>query len=111
VNAASGRHARMERTLATVLHRGTWLGSLMIAAGLVLQLFDVAGSGRGTHLGATLVNLGVALFILLPVVRVAVMLAVFGRDRDYRYAAIAGTVLAIVAVGALLGWRWSVSGG
>jgi hypothetical protein len=111
VKPAVGRHAQLERVLAIVLYRGTWTGSLIIAAGLGLQFLDGSAAGTSAHSGAVLVNLGVALFILLPVVRVSVMLGVFSRERDYRYAAIAAGVLSIVALGALLGWRSSAGGG
>ena len=63
-----------------LLHIVTWSGMLIIAAGLVLQLLERRSSGPAFHAGATLLNLGVLLFILLPVVRVAVML-VFFRPR------------------------------
>ena len=41
---------------------------------------------------------GVALFILLPVARVALMIAIFLRERDYAYTAISTLVLVIIAV-------------
>lgn len=42
---------------------------------------------------------GVALFIALPVARVALMLLTFLREKDFVHAMIAGLVLAIIAAG------------
>jgi uncharacterized membrane protein len=108
---AMGRHVHLERILAVLLDRGTWIASLIVAAGLVLHVLQPRGIGPAIPAGAAIVNLGVALFILLPVVRVSVMLLFFGRERDYRYAAIAAGVLTIVVLGAVLGWRSTVSRG
>jgi uncharacterized membrane protein len=52
-----------------------------------------------------LVKVGVALFILLPVARVALMLAIFLRERDYAYTAISALVLLIIAAGVVSGLR------
>jgi uncharacterized membrane protein len=86
----------LEGVLANVLQYGTWLASAAIVAGLALAL---TGSRMGTHD----ITIGIALFILLPVLRVAVMLVVFLRERDYRFSAIAATVLTIIGVGFALG--------
>ena len=48
---------------------------------------------------------GIALFILLPVIRVIVMLFAFLRDRDYRFSVIAAFVLAVTLLGLLVGSR------
>jgi hypothetical protein len=99
--------AGLERVLASLLTGGTWLASLVIGAGLTLAL---AGWREGLReprlLSSThIVSVGVLIFILLPVVRVAVMLTIYVRERDYRYVTIAASVLAIIAMGALLGVR------
>ena len=52
-----------------------------------------------------LVTIGIALFILLPVLRVVLMLIVFLRERDYRFSAIAALVLTILLVGFVVGTR------
>lgn len=49
---------------------------------------------------------GIALFILLPVLRVGAMLMFFLRARDYRYGAIAGLVLFIIVVSFFIGARF-----
>jgi len=95
----------LESLLASVLHYGSWLASGAIAAGLALVWMD---SRMSTHQLAVprdmrLVAIGIALFILLPVLRVVLMLIVFLRERDYRFSAIAALVLTILLVGFVLG--------
>jgi uncharacterized membrane protein len=86
----------LEEPLAVLLRVGTWLASAVIAVGLASSLAD-------SHWGGQIVNLGIALFILLPTVRVAVMLVAFVRERDFRFAWIAGFVLAMIVLGMVLG--------
>jgi uncharacterized membrane protein len=83
--------AVLDRRVALVLGAGTWIASALIGAGLLLPA------------GTELVNAGVALFIALPIVRVALMLAEFLRRRDYRIALIAASVLAVIVAGIVLG--------
>jgi uncharacterized membrane protein len=52
---------------------------------------------------------GIALFILLPGLRVAAMLIFFLRAGDYRYGAIAALVLFIIVVSFFVGARWEIS--
>ena len=91
------RHHKLERLLARVLDQGTWLASGITAAGWLLA----AAGWRSV----SLIESGIALFLLLPVIRVVVMLVVFVRDRDYRFGIIAGVVLSIIVLGALRGAR------
>ncbi len=84
----------LERLLAAMLSYGTWLASAVIAAGLLLA---------GFHTSTPLVTLGIALFILLPVLRVALMLIVFTLNRDYSTGAAAALVLAIILLGFAVG--------
>ena len=62
---------RLEGQLAALLNRGTALASAVLAVGFLAAL--------RWPLGAVIETAGVALFILLPVLRVALMLAGFGR--------------------------------
>jgi uncharacterized membrane protein len=50
-----------------------------------------------------IVTVGIALFILLPIMRLILMLGMFLHQRDYRFSAITALVLAIVAAGLLVG--------
>ena len=79
--------------------------SVLIVACIALGMawdFLLPEGGQG---GYRLVQAGVALFILLPVARVALMLALFLRERDYAYTAISALVLLIIAAGVLSGLR------
>jgi uncharacterized membrane protein len=88
----------LENLLARLLHYGTLAASGVIAAGLALSL----ASGR---LGMGIATIGIALFIMLPVLRVAAMLIFFLRARDYRYGAIAALVLLIISFSFFIGAR------
>ncbi len=52
--------------------------------------------------GTRIVTAGIALLIVLPVLRVFLMLVVFVRERDFRFSAIAMLVLAIMLLGSVL---------
>jgi uncharacterized membrane protein len=99
--------SQLESHLASLLHIGTWVACTLIGLGLPLFLIF----GRESHhppnplatLADPLMKAGIAVFILLPVLRVIVMLLLFRRQKDYRFAAIATLVLAIILVSALLG--------
>jgi uncharacterized membrane protein len=99
----------LERLLAGLLHSGSTVASTVIAVGVVLAMID---SRLGTHNLAVLPNtrlvtIGIALFILLPTLRVLLMLIVFVRQRDYRFTIIAALVLTIILLGFLFGIRTS----
>ena len=57
----------IESLLAAVLDIGTWLASVLIGAGLVLSLFN---ERTPFPTGAQVVNTGIGLFVLLPILRV-----------------------------------------
>lgn len=93
-----------ERIIAGLLRYGVWLACAIITAGLAIELLRPPGGLILPGLsGFGLVKAGVALFILLPVARVALMLALFLRERDYAYVAISALVLAIIGAGFLAG--------
>ena len=83
----------LDRRVAIVLHAGTWLASGVIVVGLVLP-----------H-GVPIVTIGIALFVALPILRVALVLVDSLRARDHRIAAICTAVLLIIAVGVVLSVR------
>jgi Protein of unknown function (DUF1634) len=101
-SAANGDIPRLESLLANLLHYGTFAASAIIALGLALPLASGQWS-RSPQLSLHIVEAGIALFILLPVLRVLLMLIVFVRQRDHRYTAIAATVLVIILLGFALG--------
>ncbi|MGA9722208.1 MAG: DUF1634 domain-containing protein [Candidatus Binatus sp.] len=93
--------------MAVLLRYGSWLASAAIGLGFALALCD---SRFGTRNLAILPNMriaaiGIVLFILLPTLRVLLMLLVFIREGDFRLAATAGLVLAIILLGIFLGLR------
>ena len=92
----------LEAALARLLSYGTWLASAVIAVGLVQTTFGwhVVAAGASN---ISLVGAGIAIFILLPVMRVVVMLFVFLRERDYGFGAAAAFVLIMMLVGCLIG--------
>jgi hypothetical protein len=71
---------------------GTWLGWSVIALGLALPMAGWSGASS-TMICTRIVTAGIALLIVLPVLRVFLMLVVFVRERDFRFSAIAMLVL------------------
>jgi len=104
---------RREEWIASMLWYGTWAASALVAVGLALGAlgsfgpFQHAGTvgAAGSEMGESWVKAGVAFFILLPVARVVLMLAIFLYERDYLYLLITLFVLAMLAAGFLIGWR------
>ena len=109
----------LERLLAQLLHYGTLAACGLIALGLALGVASGLlgmgigmgmGIGTGTGIGTMgagtiIATAGIALFILLPVLRVATMLVFFLRAGDYRYSAIAALVLLIISFSFFIGTR------
>jgi hypothetical protein len=92
----------LDQLLASVLYRGTWLGWSVIAIGLTLPMAGWSGASS-VMTCARIVTAGIALLIVLPVLRVFLMLVVFVRERDFLFSAIAMLVLAIIVLGSVLG--------
>jgi uncharacterized membrane protein len=86
----------MEKALGAMLYYGTCLASSVIALGLVVAIPSGAA-------GMRIAAVGIALFIVLPVVRVATMLFLFSIARDYRFSAIAALVMGIIFCSYLVG--------
>ncbi|HQT78476.1 MAG: hypothetical protein B7Z80_24980 [Rhodospirillales bacterium 20-64-7] len=104
MTAGLARHPALEKLLARVLLQGTWIASAVVAAGLLLAFIRPSGLPPALA-GMRVMTAGIALFIMLPVLRVLLMLIVFVRERDNRFAAIAALVLAIIILGTVLGIR------
>ena len=99
------RAGRLEELLAAFLRYGSWSAVAAIGLGYTLALV-------GSHAPAwnlpvlshmRIVRMGIALFILLPILRVLLMLLVFIREGDFRFAFISGIVLAVILLGIFLG--------
>jgi uncharacterized membrane protein len=92
---------RLEIWLARLLRYGSCLGCGAIGLGLLLSWFDIPG--LEAHWGSWIVSAGIGLLIALPIARLAVMLATFVTERDYRFAIAAAIVLIIIAAGFAVG--------
>ncbi|MGU3781615.1 DUF1634 domain-containing protein [Burkholderia metallica] len=92
---------RRDRAVATLLRYGTVCACALIAVGMLL---GAAGSAFAPG-GHAFAKAGVALFILLPVARVALLVGLFVRERDRTYALLSLLVLAIIAAGVIVGVR------
>jgi hypothetical protein len=84
------------------MHRGTWLASSVIAVGLALPMAGWPGASSAT-ICTRITTVGIALLIVLPMLRVVLMLMVFVCERDFRFSAIAMLVLAIIVLASVLG--------
>lgn len=94
---------RRDQVIAGLLWYGTWFACFLIAAGVFLTAMGPLPALRALPLnGYDAMKAGVAVFIFLPVARVALMLAIFLRERDYVYTLIAAVVLAIIAAGVIV---------
>jgi len=111
MNRPISGHPVLERLLAQVLQYGTWLASATIAVGLALALIGSRSASAELLSSTRIVEMGIVLFILLPVFRVFLMLLVFLKEHDYRFSAIAGLVLLILALGFIVGMRVSAGAG
>jgi uncharacterized membrane protein len=89
VSSRTIKPVRIESLLADALNVGTWLASVVIAAGLVLSLFH---EQTPFPTGTQVVTARIGLFILLPILRVILMLTIFVKECDYRFAATAAVV-------------------
>jgi Sigma-70, region 4/Protein of unknown function (DUF1634) len=105
MNCTTPGSAQLESLLAGTLHYGTSLASAVIGLGLGLGLIESRFSVPKLAIlrDMRIVNIGIALFILLPIVRVIVMFIVYLRQRDYPLAAIALLVLTIILLGFTVG--------
>ncbi len=103
MNATTDNTERRERLIGALLWYGTWVASVVIAAGMVSSALPQFDSFLFGFSGYAIVKAGIALFILLPIARVALMLAIFLHERDYVYTAISALVLTIIAAGIVFG--------
>jgi uncharacterized membrane protein len=94
----------LERLLANVLSIGTWLGSAAIAIGLTMQGLRW-GHVMSALTCARTITAGIALFILLPILRVLLMAIAFVRSRDVMLGVMAIAVVAVIGLAAFTGMR------
>ena len=96
---------RLEQLLAAFLRYGSWSAFAAIGLGYALALIGshALASNLPVLSNMPIVRMGIAMFILLPILRVLLMLLVFIRERDFRFAFISGMVLAVILLGIFLG--------
>lgn len=96
--------SQQEQRIAALLWYGTWLASMIVAAGLTLDfLHQLGGQFLRDISGFSVMRGGIALFILLPIARVMLMLFIFLRERDYMYVTISALVIATITAGFFVG--------
>jgi uncharacterized membrane protein len=84
--------------------------SLLVIGTLILALEGAAADAvratqllSGPSIGDRVLMLGVLVLALTPAVQVLVLVIGWWRMRDYRYAAVAGAVMALLAAAVVLG--------
>jgi uncharacterized membrane protein len=92
---SAARNPRTDQLLATVLKYGGLIALAFIALGTVLALFHSKSAVYA-------LRLGVLALMATPVLRIALAIFAFSKERDYKYALIATAVLLIVLLGAVL---------
>jgi len=99
------RLLRTEGILAGLLRYGALGAAGWLVVGMAWGFWGDGppSAGRAPAFSDRCLATGIVLLIALPVLRVALMAIVFTMEKDYRFAAISGTVLTIIAVGFLLG--------
>lgn len=104
MNQSLSNPARQEKLIAALLGYGTLLACTIIAAGMILGGLQTLGLAANlAHTGYRLVTIGVVIFVLLPITRVALMLLMFLQSRNYVYTAISALVLCIIGIGLFIG--------
>jgi hypothetical protein len=105
--------AAERRDVQLLLRVGLWTATALMAAGVAVAL----GSGRAPvaalHVGALfrggldwsqrLCGLGVLVLAATPAIRVATLLEMWIRERDWRFVAVAVTVLLVLLLAISLG--------
>lgn len=109
---------QLEDVISRVLQVGVWLSALVIALGVLLWAVaarcrgwpgpspQAAGGAHWRGLGVgplAVVQAGLWLLVLTPVIRVATSILVFLRDRDWAYVGIASLVLLFIVASFLVG--------
>jgi uncharacterized membrane protein len=96
---------RMNLLLARQLRYGIWLASSVTALGMIVALLGrwIVPHGHTITLGTNIVGKGIALIILLPILRVVLMLIVFLRERNYLFGMISCIVLMTIGASVMAG--------
>ena len=107
---------KLQRAVAAVLRTGVLTASAVTSAGILIYLFHARGTvdyrffhanragqtitgilaGAASFNGEAVIQLGLLLLILTPVVRVALAGLGFAFERDWLYTSVSSIVLAIL---------------
>ncbi|MBN9603331.1 MAG: DUF1634 domain-containing protein [Afipia felis] len=85
----------LETLLASLLGWGTIVACAIIACGMAISF-----TSSDSTLSTRLINIGIALFLFLPIARVSVMTVAFIKQLDFVFALIGFLVLLIIAISA-----------
>src|SRR6266850_2684641 len=88
--------SRLDRTVAATLRASAYSSFALASLGLVLEFLEWRQADN-------ILRAAVIFLLATPVLRIAVMMVVFFRERDRKYALIAFAVLAILIGSAILG--------
>lgn len=115
VDAKAGRNDHAEGPARRALLTGIWASALLLIAGLLLALVrretrpeappsvaDLA-AGLVQLRGVCLVYAGLLALAATPVLRVAVMIGVYARRREWFMVTVSAIVLALLATSLILG--------
>jgi uncharacterized membrane protein len=91
------RSPALESSVALLLRIGTWTACAVLGVGIVLGLAGYPQSGSSVD------RLGIGLFILLPVARLAILVIAFSRARERAFAGISAAIILIIALGTIEG--------
>ncbi len=91
------RSPALESSVALLLRIGTWTACAVLTAGIVLGLAGYTRAGLSVN------RLGIGLFILLPVARLATLVIAFARTRERAFAGISAAIILIIALGTIEG--------
>jgi len=94
------KHTLLERRISKLLEWGTWIGCAIVSAGIAMGLFSAV---QFRYDSTRLVSIGIATFIAMPILRVAVMAFTFIKEKDAVFAIISVLVLLIIGIGAVIG--------
>lgn len=94
--SATAETSRLDRTVAATLRISAYCSFAFATAGLVLQFF------HWRH-AEDMLRAAIIFLLITPALRIAVMVVVFFRNHEMKYALIAFAVLAILIGSAMLG--------
>ena len=94
----------LEFTIGRVLQLGVAASSILLAAGLLLAL--VGGADRAVRVALAT---GMVILLATPAARVAISIAEYVRERDWRFVALTSIVLLTLA-GSVVAAFWGPGG-